>query len=127
MMNTPLMILMLFAAIMCFSLTALADQFTSAQKGHALADNHEELANQVGNDALRNELGPHMQQETSEAHCRHVFINVEERNSPRSAYLDDYGKRWRHCSQAESINRLNTPQEPYEASGTSGRKAHVQS
>jgi starch phosphorylase len=67
----------------------------------------------------------HPQDEPGKEQIRRVFARAGELASPRLkiAYLEDYGMRWAQLLTSGVDLWLNTPERPFEASGTSGMKA----
>ena len=67
----------------------------------------------------------HPQDEPGKAQIRRVFEEAAQLNSSRLKilYLEDYDMAWGRLLTSGVDLWLNTPQQPYEASGTSGMKA----
>lgn len=66
----------------------------------------------------------HPKDEPGREQIRHVFRAVEAlKDVVRSVYIENYDMRWAALMTSGVDLWLNTPQRPYEASGTSGMKA----
>ncbi|MGZ4841349.1 MAG: alpha-glucan family phosphorylase [Candidatus Angelobacter sp.] len=66
----------------------------------------------------------HPQDEAGKEQIRHVFAAMAAlKDTIRSVYVENYDMRWALLFTSGADLWLNTPQRPYEASGTSGMKA----